>query len=223
MLLALGDVAFHRDPMRVGAGFVGNRDDVNLKPERLARLGVIDQLFPDRLPFAQGCANPPACITCCVRALQKPRASADRLLAAVASPACEGIVHVDDAGAGFVSRLSVGDDHDVIEPRQAGFEKSQRLVPGLQIDFCMFALGDVARNGDEPRSIGRAAVFSGDGKLKPFVSIGVERLVLLANREPLVIGFPQRLHPGGCGIGRQHVGQLAPKKRRWARRQDVGT
>jgi hypothetical protein len=48
--LALGDVALHRHEVGEPASAVGNRDDVELEPDGVAGLGVVDEFAAERLP-----------------------------------------------------------------------------------------------------------------------------------------------------------------------------
>ncbi len=136
--LALGDVAADRHPVGQLALPVPDRRHVQVHPERLAVLAVVDQVHPRRAPLLHRRADAIQCRALRVRALQQPRRAADHFVARVAGAPLERIVDEHDARAGFAERSGLGDDDDVVEPRDAAFEQPELFLR-------LAAAGDVAQ------------------------------------------------------------------------------
>ena len=126
--LAFGDVASHRDPVGEAARLVPYRRDLQIDPERLAVLLVVDQVDPRRLPLLHGRPDAVQFAALGARALQQPRRASQHLFAAVTGATLEGLVDEHDARAGIVERPGLGDDDDVVQPRDAAFQQPQLLL-----------------------------------------------------------------------------------------------
>lgn len=123
---ALGDVAFDRDPMRIFALVTGDRHDLQLDPELLARLRIVEDFRARRLPFLDGLPDPAAGCLVGLRSLQESGRLADHFLARITRPPHESIVDINDAGARRLGHgRCIGDDHHVVQPLQRHFEQSE--------------------------------------------------------------------------------------------------
>ena len=77
----------------------------------------------------------------------------------------------------------------------------------------LFALGDVARQGDEPGLVaGRGGVLAGDGQLEPVGGAAQLQPVLVARRVPRVVRSLQRGMAARCGFGWNHFAHQTPQK-----------
>ena len=126
--LALGDVAAHRHPVGELALLVPHGRDVQVHPERLAVLLVVDQVDARGTPLLERRADLVEGTPLRVGTLQQPRRAPDHLVAGVAGAALERLVDEHDARARFAERAGFRDDHDVVQAGDAALQQPQLLL-----------------------------------------------------------------------------------------------
>ncbi|MDT4849134.1 hypothetical protein FQZ97_832450 [compost metagenome] len=121
--------------MRVPAGGVGNGNDVELQPDLLAALRVIEDLLAHRLPALQAGADAVEHVALRAGALQDARCLADDLVRPVAGVSLEGLVDIEHPGPQSSHGLCIGDHDDVVHALHAGLQQAQLfVVPALLRD-----------------------------------------------------------------------------------------
>ena len=134
--LALGDVAAYGHPVHPLACGGHHLNDFQFKPEATAVLAVNHQ-FAARLPSALEGRRDAFEFACRGRRTkQLARCLSQHVLAAIASLLLEGLVDEDDIRHLLVARHGLGNEHDVVESGNAGFQQHQlllRFAPGADV------------------------------------------------------------------------------------------
>ena len=136
--LALGDVASHRHPVAEFARRCEHRHNLQFNPEPGAALLAYHQLAANLLVPAKCGCHAGQLLRLRRRSEQHASRLAEHFVAAVAGMAFERIVDEHDARGELSGGRGLGDDHDVVEPRNAGLQQHQLLLR-------LAPLGDVAK------------------------------------------------------------------------------
>jgi hypothetical protein len=110
---------------------VAKGNDVQLQPDLLPGLGIVDQLGPHRLAGFEASADSVEFGSLGVGSLQDARGGAHDVVAAEARQTNEGVVDVDHLRPlRRIERLGLRDQQHVVDPGHGGFEQPQLLLVG---------------------------------------------------------------------------------------------
>ena len=188
-----GDFALDGDPVGVAAGLAGEGEEGEIDVELGTVFAVVDELFADGLPGFESLADAVEGLVIGERALEDARGEADDLIAGVAGHALEGVVDVEDAGAGGIDGFGLGDEEDVFglfdgvdEEADAGGGGLERVgfaegfAGALEGKVGELLGGDVDGEADDADGLGFLVAEQGEGEMDVDVLAGAGAVAQLA-------------------------------------------
>ena len=130
---AFGDIALHRHEVRMPAGRIGDRDDVEIEPDGFARLGVVDEFAAYRLSGFQCGTDAVELVAVGQGTLQETRRFPQYFFASIASEPFERIIDEHDAWSRFVAGIGLRDKHDIVQAGNARLQQRKLLEAAVLV------------------------------------------------------------------------------------------